>query len=209
MWQGCRRQVESIPGAAGGRSTWRVRLWRSNCILHLLISHFLLVVHRDALDSLQLKRYCCRRMVLTHVDLIEKLLLYNCAFHHTSVFLYSIVMFNVQRLILSRSNGEIACQANSWNADVIPLVEFGRHELLKATRQTLSLVFSSNTLPIWMQISRMYLLKFVSKLREAAAVCPFTRDLPSRPFTHISRCIVLQSNLKQNPLLLYSCVWWL
>ncbi|WWD01674.1 DNA-directed RNA polymerase I, II, and III subunit rpabc5 [Kwoniella sp. B9012] len=31
----------------------------------------------DALDRLQLKRYCCRRMVLTHVDLIEKLLMYN------------------------------------------------------------------------------------------------------------------------------------
>jgi len=29
---------------------------------------------RDALDGLGLKRYCCRRMVLTHVDLIEKLL---------------------------------------------------------------------------------------------------------------------------------------
>ena len=29
---------------------------------------------REALDGLGLKRYCCRRMVLTHVDLIEKLL---------------------------------------------------------------------------------------------------------------------------------------
>ncbi|TPX32143.1 hypothetical protein SmJEL517_g04674 [Synchytrium microbalum] len=31
---------------------------------------------REALDELGLKRYCCRRMVLTHVDLIEKLLQY-------------------------------------------------------------------------------------------------------------------------------------
>ncbi len=34
-------------------------------------------IFRQALDALGLKRYCCRRMVLTHVDLIEKLLAYN------------------------------------------------------------------------------------------------------------------------------------
>ncbi|KAE9405067.1 hypothetical protein BT96DRAFT_388767 [Gymnopus androsaceus JB14] len=35
----------------------------------------------DALDTLQLimKRYCRRRTVLIHVDLIKKLLHYNCA----------------------------------------------------------------------------------------------------------------------------------
>jgi len=33
----------------------------------------------DALDQIGLQRYCCRRMILTHVDLIEKLLKYNAS----------------------------------------------------------------------------------------------------------------------------------
>ena len=28
----------------------------------------------EAMDKLGLNRYCCRRMIMTHVDLIEKLL---------------------------------------------------------------------------------------------------------------------------------------
>jgi DNA-directed RNA polymerase I, II, and III subunit RPABC5 len=31
----------------------------------------------EALDALQLRRYCCRRMLITHVELIEKLLQYK------------------------------------------------------------------------------------------------------------------------------------
>lgn len=33
-------------------------------------------MNSDAMDELGLKRYCCRRMIMTHVDLIEKLLKY-------------------------------------------------------------------------------------------------------------------------------------
>lgn len=31
----------------------------------------------EAFEQLGLTRYCCRRMLLTHVDLIDKLMLYN------------------------------------------------------------------------------------------------------------------------------------
>ena len=45
---------------------------------------------RDALDELGLRRYCCRRMVLTHVDLIQKLLLYNSKCHDICYLMKSL-----------------------------------------------------------------------------------------------------------------------
>ena len=41
--------------------------------MHTFLSESL-TVDRDAMDKLGCKRYCCRRMIMTHVDLIEKLL---------------------------------------------------------------------------------------------------------------------------------------
>ena len=50
---------------------------RQGGCLHRVSQHLSLPICSEALDQLGCKRYCCRRMILTHVDLIVKLLHYN------------------------------------------------------------------------------------------------------------------------------------
>lgn len=47
------------------------------------------VVVSQALDMLGLKRYCCRRMLISHVDLIEMLLKYNSKY----IYLIPILVY--------------------------------------------------------------------------------------------------------------------
>ena len=62
--------------------------WWTESTKSSTLSSFPKISNSDAMDQLQLQRYCCRRMVMTHVDLIEKFLRYV-----TLPFRYSFLSF--------------------------------------------------------------------------------------------------------------------
>lgn len=62
------------PVHSSAQTSWRWPQAHAGCRDH--IQPHCSLPYRDALDALGLKRYCCRRMLLAHVDLIEKLLNY-------------------------------------------------------------------------------------------------------------------------------------
>ncbi|KAL4584311.1 hypothetical protein LXL04_008907 [Taraxacum kok-saghyz] len=62
----------------------------------------------DALDALGLVRYCCRRMLMTHVDLIEKLLNYNSK--------YKNVVYNLSHYFVPELGPDVAFSNTSHKA---------------------------------------------------------------------------------------------
>ena len=75
---GCRQQMEQVFGPYWQRERVNFVSTNEHCnfALKRMYTNFPLL-YSDALNELGCKRYCCRRMILTHVDLIVKLLHYN------------------------------------------------------------------------------------------------------------------------------------
>lgn len=80
LWENCWEQMGGVFRSSSSRVYRGVSSWHfhSCACLTVALNRIALfaLFHSDALDALGLKRYCCRRMLLAHVDLIEKLLNY-------------------------------------------------------------------------------------------------------------------------------------
>lgn len=75
-----------------------------------------LTITSDAMDKLGLKRYCCRRMVMTHVDLIEKLLKYaHLALNLLKARMVSRLITNALQVQPSRPRREESCHGRPVN----------------------------------------------------------------------------------------------
>jgi DNA-directed RNA polymerase subunit N (RpoN/RPB10) len=65
-----------------GRMIIQVRCFTCGSIIGDKYEKFLKMVEdgmdpKDALDKLGVKRYCCRRMLLSHIDIIDDILMYR------------------------------------------------------------------------------------------------------------------------------------
>jgi hypothetical protein len=100
------------------------------------------------MDQLQLQRYCCRRMVMTHVDLIEKLLRYVFRSFHRATTDHSQLQSgrkgDVQAVTaagtvwLRRHDGPWNEVDEPWHA--IPPMDKARSNLLSGLRAAASML---------------------------------------------------------------------